>query len=129
MTGTQAQTILELRRRGQTYADIAAHIGGSPNTVKSYCLRNDQVLRAIAAKEICKHCGAPLAQRPQAKRRSFCSDRCRRAWWKAHPDLMRCRRVHQFTCLRCGRPFESYESVQRKYCSRQCYHLKGGTPQ
>jgi len=125
MTSTQSQTILELRRRGLTYADIAAHIGGSANTVKSHCLRNEPTLRAWAAKEICKHCGIPLAHLSKAKRKSFCSDRCRRAWWKAHPDLMRPRPANHFTCLRCGRPFESYESVQRKYCSRQCYHLKG----
>jgi len=122
MTGAQAQTVLELRRRGSTYADIAAHVGGSVNTVKSYCLRNEGTLRALAAKEICKHCGAVLAQRPGVKRRSFCSDRCRHAWWKAHRDLMNRRAVYRFTCLRCGAAFEVHDSRERKYCSRLCYH-------
>ncbi|MDR2686735.1 MAG: RNA polymerase subunit sigma-70 [Oscillospiraceae bacterium] len=122
MTNTQAQTILELRRRGQTYADIAAHIGGSANTVKSYCLRNEPTLQALAAKEICKHCGAALIQRPSGTRRSFCSDRCRYAWWKAHRDLMNRRPAHQFICLRCGGSFTDPDNGHRKYCSRQCYH-------
>ena len=120
MTGIQAQTILELRRRGQTYADIAAHIGGSPNTVKSYCLRNDHTLQALAAKEICKHCGAPLAQRPKAKRRSFCSDRCRLAWWGAHRDLIHRRAIYRFTCRHCGCNFKAYGNNHRKFCSKAC---------
>jgi endogenous inhibitor of DNA gyrase (YacG/DUF329 family) len=125
MTAVQAQTILELRRRGLTYADIAARVGGSPNTVKSYCLRNDHILQALAAKTICKHCGAALTQRPSGTRRSFCSDRCRYAWWRAHRDLMRRRTMHSFICQRCGRGFEAYGNARRKYCSRQCYHKKG----
>jgi endogenous inhibitor of DNA gyrase (YacG/DUF329 family) len=122
MTGTQAQTVLELRRRGSTYADIAAHVDGSINTVKSYCLRNEQTLQALAAKTICKHCGVALTQRASGKRRSFCSDRCRFAWWKVHRDLMNRRAVYCFTCQRCGGTFETHENVHRKYCSRQCYH-------
>ena len=122
MTGNQAQAILELRRRGHTYTDIAAHVGKSANTVKSYCLRNDNVLQALAAKEICKHCGAPLAQRPGMKQRSFCGDRCRYAWWRAHRDLMRRRTMHSFICQRCGCSFEVYGNTRRKYCSLKCYH-------
>jgi len=122
MTATQTQTILELRRRGHTYADIAARVGGSLNTVKSYCLRNEQTLQALISKEICKHCGADLAQRPGVKRRSFCSDRCRYAWWKAHRDLMSRRSVYHFTCLRCGGAFTAHDNARRKYCSRQCYY-------
>jgi len=125
MTGIQAQAILELRRRGCTYADIAAHVGASVNTVKSYCLRNERTLRALAAREICRHCGAPIAQRPGMKRRSFCSAPCRGSWWKAHRALMDHRVVYRFTCLRCGAAFEAYDSDHRKYCSRQCYHGKG----
>jgi len=122
MTVTQAQTIQELRRRGKTYADIAAHVGGSVNTVKSYCLRNEQTLRALAAKEICRHCGTALIQRPGVKRRAFCSDRCCFAWWKAHRDLMHHRTTYHFNCLRCGGAFTAHDNDHRKYCSRQCYH-------
>ena len=125
MTAIQTQTILELRRRGHTYADIGAHVGKSANTVKSYCLRNDVILQALSAKEICKHCSAALTQRPGMKQRSFCGDRCRYAWWRAHRDLMRRRTMHSFICLRCGCDFEAYGNTQRKYCSLQCYHSKG----
>ena len=87
MTTTQGQTILELRRRGHTYADIAAHTGCSANTVKSHCLRNEQTLQALIAKKICKCCGVALVQRPKIKRRSFCCERCRYVWWNDHRDL------------------------------------------
>jgi endogenous inhibitor of DNA gyrase (YacG/DUF329 family) len=120
VTAAQSQTILELRRRGQTYADIAAHIGSSANTVKSHCLRNEPTLRALAAKEICKHCGAPLTQREKTKRRSFCSDRCRLAWWGAHRDLINRKAIYRFTCLRCGCNFKAYGNNHRKFCSKAC---------
>ena len=120
MTATQSQTILELRRRGHTYADIAAHTGGSANTVKSYCLRNERTLQALTAKEICRHCGAPIAQRSKMKQRSFCSDRCRYAWWAAHRDLLRKKAVYRFTCPRCGCNFKAYGNNHRKFCSREC---------
>ena len=125
ITGIQAQTILELRRRGHTYAGIAAYVGSSVNTVKSYCLRNEELLRALTAKEICKHCGTTLVQRVSGTRRSFCSDRCRYAWWKVHRDLMNRRAAHHFICLHCGGGFDAYGSARRKYCSRQCYYAKG----
>jgi len=120
MTTAQAQTILELRRRGQTYADIAEHIGGSANTVKSYCLRNDRTMQALTAKAICRYCGTAIAQRPKVKRRSFCSDRCRNAWWGAHRDLIHKKAVYSFTCPHCGCGFVAYGNNHRKYCSRAC---------
>jgi len=120
MSGAQAQTILELRRRGYIYADIAAHTGSSINTVKSYCLRNRDILLALDAKEICKQCGAALPQRTGAKRRSFCCDRCRLAWWAAHRDLLNRTAVYQFTCPHCGCNFKAYGNSRRKFCSRDC---------
>jgi len=127
MTGIQAQAILELRRRGCTYADIATHVGGSVNTVKSYCLRNERTLQALTAKEICKHCGVPLAQRPKMKQRSFCSDRCRYAWWAAHRDLLKRKAVYRFTCPHCGCNFKAYGNNHRKYCSKACaYEARRG---
>ena len=120
MTTRQAQTILELRRRGLTYADIALHVGSSANTVKSHCLRNSETLQGLIAKEICKHCGAALTQRPKIKQRSFCSDRCRFAWWSAHRDLMRQKTAHRFQCQHCGCNFKARGNKKRKFCSLDC---------
>ena len=120
MTAVQSQTILELRRRGHIYADIAAHIGGSVNTVKSHCLRNGQTLQALKAKEICKYCGTILTQRPKVKQRAFCSDRCRFAWWAAHRDLIKKTAMYHYSCPRCGCNFKAYGNKRRKYCSKDC---------
>jgi len=122
MTTIQVQTILELRRRGDSYAAIAAHIGSSVNTVKSHCLRNESTLQALLTKQICKHCAVPLTQRPKSKQRSFCSDRCRYAWWTAHRDLMQRCAVYQFCCPHCGKNFTAYGNAERKFCSRACHY-------
>ena len=124
MTDLQSKTILELRRRRYAYADIAARVGGSANTVKSHCQRNERTLQALTHKEICKQCGAKLDQKSGVKRRSFCSDRCRYAWWTAHRDLMNRRAFYQFICPCCGKKFEAYGNDHRKYCSRKCQHAK-----
>ncbi len=51
----------------------------------------------------------------------FCSDKCRMAWWKAHPDQLNRKAIYHMVCAHCGQPFDSYGNSHRKYCSRACY--------
>ncbi len=122
MTDVQKEKIWYWRMEGLGYGGIAARLGLSENTVKSFCRRND--LTGTAAKEastVCRHCGQPLAKSPGRKGRKFCCEACRRAWWKANPELVERKAFYIVTCARCGKEFESYGNKSRKYCSHACY--------
>ena len=79
MTINQKRKVVYLREKGESYAAIAAAIGASENTVKSYCRRNGLGLEAVvqrkqAAGEACVYCGELLHHTPGAKKKRFCSD-------------------------------------------------------
>lgn len=122
MTDAEKEKIRFWRLEGLGYGTIAARLGLSENTVKSFCRRNH--LTGVASKEpvcVCRHCGKPLARLPKRKERKFCSETCRRAWWKAHPELVNRKAFYLITCAHCGKEFKSYGNRTRKYCSHACY--------
>jgi len=126
MTGIQKQRIEYLRGKGESYAVIAAELGISKNTVKSYCRRNNLGVGYIVelpteSADACENCGKPLHHTPGSKRKRFCSDNCRLLWWKAHPENMNQKAVYNFTCPNCGIVFSAYGNKGRKYCSHDCY--------
>lgn len=137
MTETQKEQIWKLRSEGLGYVKIAREIGVSENTVKSFCRRNAKAeaktdmihVRKIPQKHFCLQCGTEVEQTAGRKEKKFCSDRCRRKWWNAHPNEVHRRKMHQHKCLACGREFEVYGSSKRKYCSHECYikaRFRGG---
>lgn len=122
MTDAQKEKIRFWRMEGLGYGTIAARLGLSENTVKSFCRRNN--LTGVAAKETpttCRYCGADLSLSPGRKGRKFCCAACRRAWWKAHPELVNREAFYLMTCAHCGKEFKSYGNKKRKYCSHACY--------
>jgi endogenous inhibitor of DNA gyrase (YacG/DUF329 family) len=125
MTTAQKQRIEFLRCNGWIYAAIADDLGISENTVKSYCRRNSIGIELKkehpTTLNTCANCGYPLAQTPGAKRKRFCCDKCRMAWWKAHPEVVSRKAIYRFVCPTCGRSFEAYGHSNRKYCSRACF--------
>ena len=125
MTAAQKQRIEFLRGKGEIYAAIAEDLGISENTVKSYCRRNNIgiVIKQKQPKytNICANCGCQLAHTPGAKHKRFCSDECRMAWWKEHPEAVNRKAVYRFVCPTCGGSFEAYGNANRKYCSRACF--------
>ena len=90
MDNLQKKQIILLRRSGESYSKIADALGISINTVKSFCHRNNlaggQVFQAHAM--FCPQCGAKLQQITGRKKKNFCSDKCRMAWWNSHPEKM-----------------------------------------
>lgn len=108
--------IMKFRQQGLGYKRIAAVTGYSLNTVKSVCRRS-----AEQEEKCCLQCGAKVEQPPHRKEKKFCSDKCRMAWWKAHPEQLNRKAIYHLVCVRCGQPFESYGNGHRKYCSRRCY--------
>ena len=131
MTIIQKRQVAHLREKGESYAAIAAVIGASENTVKSYCRRNGLGSEAVAQRKqasgkacgYCGYCGEPLHHTPGAKKKRFCSDHCRMRWWAKHPEAIHRKAIYHFTCPTCGNPFESYGIAHRQYCSRACYGL------
>ena len=125
MTTAQKQRIEFLRGKGESYASIADDLGISENTVKSYCRRNNIDIaikqEQSVATNTCSNCGCPLRHTPGAKHKRFCSDKCRMAWWKAHPEALDRKAVYHFVCPTCGGSFEAYGNANRKYCSRACF--------
>lgn len=122
MTDAEKEKIRFWRMEGLGYGAIAARLGLSDNTVKSFCRCNH--LTGVAAREAvtaCRHCGKPLAEVPGRKGRKFCSEACRRAWWKAHPELVDRKAFYLMDCAYCGKEFRSYGNRGRKYCSHACY--------
>ena len=68
MTGAEKEKIRFFRMEGLGYGAIAARLGLSENTVKSFCRRNH--LTGVAAKEAvtaCRHCGQSLANYQDGK--------------------------------------------------------------
>lgn len=131
MTLAQKQQITALRGRGDSYKMIAAALGIPVNTVQSYCRRNNlsgdctiaglETADATDDGDVCPNCGRLLIHISGAKRKRFCSDRCRSAWWKAHPEALNRKAIYHFICPKCGIAFESYGNAHRKYCSRACH--------
>lgn len=124
MQEEQKQAILLLRSKGESYAKIADYLELSLNTVKSFCCRNkvtppstSQTVVKETTLGVCKNCGAALAQTTGGRKKIFCSDKCRYAWWNKHKKLYR------LNCQHCGRPFISFGSKNKKFCSRECYVL------
>jgi len=110
------ERIMELRRRGHSYTDIARDTGVSRETVKSLCRRAGiSPDEAIPPSRVCERCGEELSTRAAGKR--FCSTACRLAWWHAHPERLNRKAIYSFTCAGCGQPFSAYG----KYCSHRCY--------
>ncbi len=131
MTTDEKARIRQMRFEGMSYAQISSNLNISENTIKSFCRRNNLpvggiILSPDATPEskdntVCRHCGKQLRQNPKHKPKKFCSDACRRAWWKAHKENLDRKAIYHFTCACCGKVFESYGNNRRKYCGHACY--------
>ncbi|MGL5972653.1 MAG: RNA polymerase subunit sigma-70 [Oscillospiraceae bacterium] len=136
MTTKQKQAIVSLRDGGFGYMTIANALGISKENVKSYCRyhgltgkKADNNSRISLEHSFCPHCGKLLTQSLGRKKRKFCCDDCRSAWWNTHQDKVNKQAVYNFTCASCGKPFTAYGNASRKYCCHECYikaRYKGG---
>jgi len=122
MTNGQKKRLEQLRSEGLGYKRITAELGLSLNTVQSYCRRHPMEMKAptLHLENCCLCCGAKLRHTPGAKKRKFCSDRCRITWWNAHPEEGAKRKVREIACGFCGATFFIVGEQARMYCSRIC---------
>ena len=118
MTKQEIETLNLMRSRDKSAADIAIALGLSVNTVRSYIRRHPPKDTVQVG---CRQCGKPILQAKGRKAKYFCSDRCRNAWWNAHPEKVQRKAYYRLTCQFCGKEFVIYGNKNRKYCSRLYY--------
>ena len=133
MTNEQQAKIKELRLKGLGYKAIATQIKLSRDVVRNYCkhhgLDGDACIVALnhelkmESRVICLCCQKPLRQKGRGRSRKFCSETCRRKWWKEHQEVRTEKEsaIYSFVCAQCGKPFKVYGNQHRKYCSHDCY--------
>lgn len=135
MTHEEKKQIGKMRAAGMSYTRVAEALDISVNSIKSYCRRHglgaDTVLQETQPMQAepcppqseataCEQCGSPVLQVAGRKKRRFCSDACRQAWWTAHREAMSHKAEHHFVCEYCGMQFSRYGVSKRRFCSRSC---------
>lgn len=133
MTAEEKKKIREFRLKGMGYKKISVLIGLSRDSIRGFCKRNglagDSCVVDLNYKEkidrnvLCAYCGKPLKQKSTGRMRKFCSDDCRRSWWKEHESERQKSKEHiyHYVCPYCGKEFNVYGNKNRKYCSHNCY--------
>lgn len=118
MTDYERSRIIALQNEGFGYKRIAKELELSVNTVKTFCRR--RIAAQTDGRKRCLQCGTIVEQTPHRKEKKYCSDACRMAWWKAHPEKIQRKNSHAYICPECGISFVS-KNPGRVYCSRGCY--------
>lgn len=133
MTYFQKKQIRDLRMRGVGYRAIASVVGLSRDIVRNFCKTNglDGYASEITANvkeqmqqgRLCLCCGKEMKQPSTGRKKKFCSDKCRREWWKAHPEVVQRKDTafYDLHSIYCNSEFTSYGNKNRKYCSHECY--------
>lgn len=122
MTNETKLKIDELRSKGLGYSKIANLLGITKNSVASYCKRSVGISISSDKKIIrCLNCGKPIIINSNSKPRKFCSDKCRRLYWKNHESEINKKTFHEFICPICGKCVKLYGKPHQKYCSSTCY--------
>jgi len=137
LTPEQINLIQELHRSGAGYKAIASKLGISREHVRYHCQKIAPKPRAdlkdTPVAGHCKLCKRVLKQTSIAHRAKFCSELCRRKWWKDHPEakIQSDTASYRITCANCGLEFSSYGNNHRRFCSHSCYieyrYQKGGS--
>ena len=129
----QKKRICELRADGCGYKLIAAELGVSRDVVRNFCRKNglnghlaqtdENIRKMIIDNALCDNCGKPIKQKNKGKPRRFCSDECRRSWWKENAEKGQRNETALYKCICkfCKMEFTSYGNNHRKYCSHECY--------
>jgi endogenous inhibitor of DNA gyrase (YacG/DUF329 family) len=133
MTDYEKEKIRELRLKGIGYKGIAALLGLSRDSIRSFCKRNNldgascvvslNIEEKIKKNLLCVCCEKPIKQKYQGRNRRFCSEECRRKWWRENQSERNKSEdaTYKYTCLHCGKEFTVYGNKKRKYCSHNCY--------
>ena len=126
----QEEQALLLRKNGLSLQQIADATGLTKGRVHTLSKRikdyesDVSLADRIESGGACRFCGTPIVQTEGVGRpRRFCSDHCRRQYWRLHRSEQKRNPaiVYTRTCKYCGEPFEVYGKNDRKYCCRDHY--------
>ena len=131
LTKEQKEEIVKLRKKGYGYKCISSIIQISRDSVRNECKKHNltgygQVITVdIESDNVipnkCLYCGKEINNTERRGRKSkFCSDKCRRIWWKENSDKKNKKAWYHFTCKYCGKEFKAYGNKNRKFCSIRC---------
>lgn len=133
MTEQQAKQIREMREQGIGYRSIGLMVGLSRDIVRNYCksrglagygsVLTKNIKEQVMLGKACLYCGKEIVQPGTGRPKKFCSEKCRREWWKGHPEQIKKKdtALYPVVCAHCGKEFLSYGNKTRKYCSHDCY--------
>ncbi len=133
MTQEMQKQITDLRLKGLGYKSIGLVVGTSRENVRYFCKTHGLDGHADLVKlnyeehkncpDNCKYCGKRIERNPHSGKKLYCSDECRRNWWKEHPGDTNHGEAatYECVCAYCQRTFYSYGNSKRKYCSHDCY--------
>jgi len=116
MTNEEKRTIIELREKGLAYSKIALQVNIASSTIKSFFQKYDKGSGA----SVCLECGKAIPVIPHRKKKKFCCDVCRFAWWSKHRDARQLKAIYNYVCPTCRKEFTAYGNPHRVYCSRAC---------
>jgi endogenous inhibitor of DNA gyrase (YacG/DUF329 family) len=127
------EQILILRKAGMKPRKIAQYTSAPVSSTWTLCKESgmdtlptdDELLDKISSHEACAYCGHSITQPATGRPRFFCSDACRRAYWKLHrPELKKNpESIYTKVCPYCGKTFQVYGNKKRKYCCHEHYVL------
>ena len=133
MTSVQEKQIRNFRMKGIGYKAIASTLGLSRDVVRNYCKSHGldgyatevvvNLKEQMQQGDVCGCCGTVILQPAIGRKRKFCSEKCRREWWAAHPEESRKKEAafYEKTCVYCNQHFTVYGNKNRRYCSHECY--------
>jgi len=122
MTNQQKQQIIKMRDEGLGYGIIAKELNLSKSTVSTLCKKLEN------GATYCLECGKKLVQIENHKKRKYCSDQCRKSYLRKHGNNNK-KMTLEIECQCCHKTFKTFKSLNRKYCSWDCYlekRYKGG---
>ena len=123
MTDYERQEIYKLRKQGLGYKAIGTLLGLTRDAVRSFCKRNNLAgngkvvslnLEVMKEKELlCMNCGRLMKIKDKGRPRKYCSDECRRTWWKNNKDKRTQSEAatYKYNCQYCGEEFRDRKSV------------------
>ena len=120
-----------LRGKGMSLRKVAAITGLTKDVVRNISRKivaadDDTLDSRISSGNACAYCGGDMKQHGGSGRpRRFCSERCRRQYWRLHRPEQKKKEDKLFlrTCAYCGKTFQIYGKNDRKYCCREHYRL------
>ena len=114
MNSTERQKIDDLRKQGYGYGKISKQLGISKSTISSYCKGSSDSTR-------CPVCGKKIKIIGGHRKRRYCSDSCRKEYWRLNKDKISRNPTCRYSCFYCHREFYDYKSKNPKFCSLSCY--------